>query len=100
GRGQHVDLALYDAQLAWLVNAGTSYLVSGRAPARHGNAHPHIVPYQTFAAADGEIALAVGNDDQFARLCRVAGRDDLARDPRFATNAARVEHRGELVPLL
>ncbi len=100
GRGQHVDLALYDAQLAWLVNAGASYLVSGRVPARHGNAHPHIVPYQTFAAEDGEIALAVGNDDQFARLCRVMGREELARDPRFAENAGRVEHREELVPLL
>lgn len=100
GRGQHIDLALYDAQLAWLINAGASYLVSGRVPARHGNAHPHIVPYQTFVASDGEIALAVGNDDQFARLCRVMGRDELAADPRFAKNAGRVEHRDVLVPLL
>jgi crotonobetainyl-CoA:carnitine CoA-transferase CaiB-like acyl-CoA transferase len=100
GRGQHIDLALYDAQLAWLVNAGASYLLSGWVPGRHGNAHPHVVPYQTFVASDGEIALAVGNDDQFARLCRVMQRDDLVADPRFATNAARVENRAALMPAL
>ncbi len=100
GKGQRIDLALYDAQLAWLVNAAASYLLSGRVPGRFGNGHPHIVPYQTFAAQDGELALAVGNDDQFARLCRAMGREELALDPRFATNAARVEHRALLVPIL
>lgn len=100
GLGQHIDLALFDAQIASLINAGTSYFASGRAPARHGNAHPHIVPYQTFRAADGEIAIAVGNDQQFARLCALMKRAELATDPRFATNAARVRNRDALIPLL
>ncbi len=100
GVGQHIDLALFDAQLAWLINAGTSYLASGRAPSRHGNAHPHIVPYQTFVTADGEIALAVGNDDQFARLCRLMDRQEISADPRFSTNAGRVRTREALIPIL
>jgi crotonobetainyl-CoA:carnitine CoA-transferase CaiB-like acyl-CoA transferase len=100
GRGQHVDLALLDVQVATLANQAESYLVTGRAPGRLGNAHPSIVPYQAFATRDGHVVVAVGNDGQFARLCEVAGRPELARDPRFETNAARVEHRAALVPVL
>ncbi len=100
GRGQHVDLALLDVQVATLANQAESFLASGRAPGRLGNAHPSIVPYQAFATRDGHVALAVGNDGQFARLCDVAGRPELARDPRYATNAARVENRAALVAVL
>lgn len=100
GHGQHIDLSLLDAQVAWLSNAGQYYLTGGSLPPRQGNAHPMIVPYQVFAAADGHFILAVGNDAQFARFCRVIGRDDLAADPRFAANAGRVRHRDTLVPLL
>jgi crotonobetainyl-CoA:carnitine CoA-transferase CaiB-like acyl-CoA transferase len=97
GRGQHVDLALLDVQVATLANQGESYLATGRAPRRLGNAHPSIVPYQAFATKDGHLVLAIGNDGQFARFCEVAGRPELSREARFETNAARVEHRGELV---
>jgi crotonobetainyl-CoA:carnitine CoA-transferase CaiB-like acyl-CoA transferase len=100
GRGQHVDLALLDVQVAALANQAESYLATGVAPGRLGNAHPSIVPYQAFAARDGHLVLAVGNDGQFARLCAVLGRPELASDPRFGTNAARVANRGALVPLL
>lgn len=100
GEGQHIDLALLDVQVASLANQAMNYLVSGRAPERLGNAHPNIVPYQAFAAADGHFILAVGNDDQFRRLCAALGREPWAADPRFATNAARVAHREALVPML
>ncbi len=100
GKGQHIDLALLDTVVSWLANQSMNYLVSGRAPQRQGTAHPNIVPYQVFRTADGSLMLAVGNDTQFARLCSSAGRDELARDPRFATNAERVRHRDRLVPLL
>jgi crotonobetainyl-CoA:carnitine CoA-transferase CaiB-like acyl-CoA transferase len=100
GEGQHLDVALLDTQVSWLVNAGTDYLMSGTSPARHGNAHPHIVPYQLFATSDGHVVLAVGNDAQFARACDALGLASLASDPRYATNAARVAHRAALVPLL
>ncbi|HET7787971.1 MAG TPA: CaiB/BaiF CoA-transferase family protein [Myxococcales bacterium] len=100
GRGQHLDLALLDVQVAMLANQAESFLVTGRPPGRLGNSHPSIVPYRAFATADGHIVLAAGNDGQFARFCEVAGRPDLARDPRYATNAARVSNRGELEPLL
>jgi glutaryl-CoA transferase len=100
GRGQHVDLALLDVQVATLANLAENYLVTGRAPGRLGNAHASIVPYQAFATGDGHVVVAVGNDGQFARLCEVAGRPELSADPRFATNAARVEHRAALVPIL
>jgi crotonobetainyl-CoA:carnitine CoA-transferase CaiB-like acyl-CoA transferase len=100
GKGQHVDLALLDVQVAALANQAANYLVSGVAPRRMGNAHPNIVPYQAFAARDGQLVLAVGNDGQFARLCEVLGVAELAADPRYATNAARVRHREALVPLL
>jgi crotonobetainyl-CoA:carnitine CoA-transferase CaiB-like acyl-CoA transferase len=100
GQGQHIDLALLDAQVAMLANQNMNFLVSGQAPARMGNAHPNIVPYQTFATADGHLILAVGNDTQFRRFCALACRAELADDARFATNPARVAHRAELVPLL
>ncbi len=97
GRGQHVDLSLLDVQVATLANQAQAYLTTGRPPGRLGNAHPSIVPYQAFASADGHLVLAVGNDGQFARLCQVAGRPALTLDPRFATNAKRVEHRAALL---
>lgn len=100
GEGQHVDLALLDVQVATLANQAMNYLATGCAPQRLGNAHPNIVPYQTFATADGHLILAVGNDAQFARCCAVLGCPELAADARYATNRARVAHRGALVPLL
>jgi crotonobetainyl-CoA:carnitine CoA-transferase CaiB-like acyl-CoA transferase len=106
GEGQHVDMALLDTQVAMLANLGANYLVSGKAPGRAGNAHQNIVPYQVFEvapAADGtkdHLILAVGNDGQFAKFCAVAGRPELASDPRYARNQDRVRNRAELVPLL
>ena len=100
GEGQHIDLALLDTQVAWLANQASNYLVGGVVPARQGTAHPNIVPYQVMPAVDGYFMLAVGNDGQFARFCEVIGRPDLATDPRYATNAARVAARAELVPML
>ncbi len=96
GEGQHIDMALLDSQVAWLVNEGVNYLVSGRVPRRLGNEHPNIVPYKAFESADGWVILAVGNDRQFRRWCDFAGAPELAADPRFATNSARVENRGAL----
>ncbi|QWW71297.1 CaiB/BaiF CoA-transferase family protein [Rhizobium sp. WYJ-E13] len=90
GEGQYIDLALYDAQVAWLINAATNHLVSGKIPVRIGNRHPNIAPYQTFATADGEIAIAVGNDQQFVRFCQAIGMPELAGDERFARNRDRV----------
>jgi crotonobetainyl-CoA:carnitine CoA-transferase CaiB-like acyl-CoA transferase len=106
GEGQHVDMALLDTQVAMLANLGANYLVSGKVPGRAGNAHQNIVPYQVFEVApapDGtrdHLILAVGNDSQFAKFCQVAGRPELAADPRFARNQDRVRHRATLVPLL
>jgi crotonobetainyl-CoA:carnitine CoA-transferase CaiB-like acyl-CoA transferase len=100
GEGQHIDLALLDVQIACLANQAMNYLVSGTAPKRMGNAHPNIVPYQDFPTADGDMILAIGNDGQFARFCTVAGRPEWAGDERFASNAARVRNRQELIPLL
>ena len=100
GDGQHIDLALLDVQIACLANQAMNYLVSGMAPKRMGNAHPNIVPYQDFPTADGDMILAIGNDGQFARFCAVAGRPEWASDKRFASNAARVRNRQELIPLL
>jgi formyl-CoA transferase len=100
GTGQHIDLALYDVMLAMLANMNMNCLTSGRAPGRAGNAHQNIVPYQVFAAADGHVIVAVGNDAQFVKFCEVAGRQDLAVDPRFVRNADRVRHRAVLVPML
>jgi crotonobetainyl-CoA:carnitine CoA-transferase CaiB-like acyl-CoA transferase len=110
GIGQHLDMALLDTQVAMLANLGANYLVSGqkegKIPGRSGNAHQNIVPYQVFevaAAADGSkdhIILAVGNDGQYAKFCKVANRPDLCDDPRFIKNADRVRHRAVLVPML
>jgi len=100
GEGQYIDMALLDVQVAMLANMGTNYLTSGRAPRRWGNAHQNIVPYQTFATADGHIIVAVGNDGQYRKFCEVGGRPELAADERFATNPMRVQNRDLLVPLL
>jgi len=100
GVGQHIDLSLLDTQVAWLANQASNYLVGGVVPTRQGTAHPNIVPYQVMPAADGYFMLAVGNDGQFARLCEVIGEPQLAADPRYATNNARVAHRAALVPYL
>ncbi|MBY6018346.1 CoA transferase [Halomonas denitrificans] len=100
GLGQHIDLALLDVTAATLANQATNALVGGLNPGRLGNAHPNIVPYQSFVCADGELVLAVGNDAQFGRLCELLGMAEWATDLRYATNAARVAHRSELVPAL
>lgn len=100
GLGQHIDLALMDAQVAMLVNQGVAYLTDGQIPPRRGNDHPTIVPYGTFPTSDGSFILAIGNDTQFARFAALAGAPGLATDPRFAVNADRVRNREVLVPLL
>jgi len=100
GIGQHLDLALLDTQVAFLANQAMNYLASGEIPGRLGNAHPNIVPYQTFKTRDGDIILACGNDNLFNKFCEVADCRHLARDARFATNRKRVENRATLVPLL
>lgn len=100
GEGQYIDIALFDSQLGWLANVASNYLIGGESPARYGNAHASIVPYQTMPTGDGWLMLAVGNDGQFARLCSCLGHPEWAEDERFATNPARVAHRMTLVPLL
>jgi crotonobetainyl-CoA:carnitine CoA-transferase CaiB-like acyl-CoA transferase len=100
GEGEWVDMSLLDAQVGVLANQALNYFVSGKAPKRLGNAHPNIVPYQVFPAKDGHLIIAVGNDGQYRRLCAVLGRPDLAENPRYATNAARVASRSDLVPVL
>src|SRR4051812_23128889 len=99
GKGQHIDMALLDVQVAMLANVNMNYLVSGKVPSRQGNAHANIVPYQVFEAADGQFVLAIGNDSQFAKFCEAAGRDFHLED-RFRTNAARVRNRDVLIPLV
>ena len=96
GLGQQVDMSLLDSMTGVLANQAMNYLVTGTPPHRLGNAHPNIAPYQTLPVRDGHFILAVGNDGQFARFCAVIGEDELAADPRFATNAARVAHRKDL----
>ena len=100
GLGQYIDVALLDAQVAWLANVAQNYLATGQTPGRYGNAHPSIVPYEPLPTADGHVAVAVGSDDQYRRLCVAAGRPDLWEDERFRTNAGRVVHRAVLIPLL
>ena len=100
GVGRHLDVALFDVALASLVNQAQATLLTGTAPARLGSAHPSIVPYQAFDAADAPLTVACGNDAQFARLAAVVGAPEWAEDARFATNAARVAHREVVVPLL
>nr|WP_315394240.1 CaiB/BaiF CoA-transferase family protein [uncultured Duganella sp.] len=100
GSGQYIDMALLDVQVAMLANMGSNYLNSGKPPKRWGNAHPNIVPYQTFACADGYIIVATGNDGQYQKFVEAGGRGDLAFHERYATNPLRVKHRDELVPQL
>lgn len=100
GGGAHIDMALLDTQVAVLANQAANYLASGVAPKRMGNGHANVVPYQAFATADGQLVIAVGNDGQFRKLCAVLGASELGGDERFATNAARLAHRGALIPLL
>ena len=100
GAGQRIDISLLDLQLAWLANVGSNYLVSGEKPGRYGNAHPNIVPYQTFRARDGYFALAIGNDAQWRQFCEVVGSNAWGDDPHFSTNADRVRNRSHLIPLL
>ena len=97
GTGQYIDMALYDVMLAMLANMNMNYLTSGKAPGRAGNAHPNIVPYQVFAASDGHVVLAVGNDSQFVKFCEVAGTPHLASDLRYRRNADRVRNREVLI---
>lgn len=100
GLGQHIDMALLDVQVACLANQALNYLTTGVAPARLGNAHPNIVPYQDFPTADGDFILTVGNDSQFRKFAEVAGQAQWADDPRFLTNKLRVANRAELIPLI
>lgn len=100
GLGQHCDLALFDSQVSVLANLAMNFLCTGEVPRPLGDAHPTIVPYQSFATADRPLMLAVGNDPQFAGLCRALGEPGWAEDPRFASNPARVRHRELLVPML
>jgi crotonobetainyl-CoA:carnitine CoA-transferase CaiB-like acyl-CoA transferase len=100
GRGCHIDAALLDVQVAMLANQASNYLVGGVTPKRMGNAHVNVVPYQVLPTQDGHIVLAVGNDGQFARFCQLAGHPEVARDQRYATNSARIEHRDQLMPMI
>jgi len=100
GRGQLVDLAMLDSTAAMLTYQAGIYFTTGRTPLRMGNRHPTIAPYETFAAADGEFVLSVGNDEQWRRFCAACGLDELAADERFATNGARVRHYAQLKPIL
>ena len=100
GKGAHIDMALLDTQLAVLANQASNYLISGEDPPRQGNTHPNIVPYQPFEASDRPLVIAIGNDRQFAKLAELAGHPEWTTDPRFATNAARVANRAEIVRLV
>ena len=100
GEGQYIDMALLDTQVAMLANISSNYLCSGVSPHRWGNAHPNVVPYQTFQTSDSWIIVAVGNDGQFRHFVKAGDRELLADDPRFATNPARIEYRDALIPLL
>jgi formyl-CoA transferase/CoA:oxalate CoA-transferase len=101
GQGQFLDVALLDSQVTWLANVAGSYFATGRRPPRLGNVHPTITPYQPFRAKDKHIIVAVGTEKLWQRFCALLGIEDtIMRDPRFATNAKRNEHRDELIPLL
>ena len=100
GLGDTIDIGMLDVQVASLANQAMNYLVSGKVPRRSGNAHPNIQPQDVFACADGDMILVVGNDGQFAKLCKVLGRTEWSTDERFATNAQRVRHLAELSELL
>jgi crotonobetainyl-CoA:carnitine CoA-transferase CaiB-like acyl-CoA transferase len=98
GRGQSIDIAMFDVAVSTLANQALNFLVSGEPPKLMGNAHANVVPYQTFATLDGNIILAIGNDGQFARFAALAGRSEWAGDDRFATNSGRIENRAALIP--
>ncbi len=100
GLGQHIDISLLDTMTGVLANQSMNFLATGTAPKRLGNAHPNIVPYQTFPASDGHFILAAGNDSQFAKTCKTLGLEQLANDPLFASNASRVKNRDQLAKLL
>jgi crotonobetainyl-CoA:carnitine CoA-transferase CaiB-like acyl-CoA transferase len=100
GKGQYIDLALLDTQVAWLTTVGLNYLTSGEVPGRMGNEHHNIVPYNVMPSSDGYFILAVGNDGQFVKFCAFAGEPGLATDPRFATNEARLKNRKALYEIL
>ena len=100
GVGQYIDLALLDSIVAFGANQILNYFTSGKIPGRYGNAHANVVPYEVFATADGHVILAVGNDSQFESFCKVAGRPELAADPRYATMPGRITNRSTLIPLL
>jgi len=100
GKGQYIDVPLYDSQVAWLANQNMNYLVGGTVPGRLGTAHPNLVPYQAFATRDGNLMLAVGNDRQFRECAAILGRPELAGDPRYADNASRIENRSSLIECL
>ena len=100
GKGQHIDVSLFDVGIASLANIAQSYLATGIAPGRIGNAHPQVAPYQDFTASDGEFMTAANNDDQFRRLCEATDNPELSDDPRFSDNAKRVENRTELAKIL
>ena len=100
GKGQYIDVPLYDSQVAWLANQAMNYLVGGTVPGRMGTAHPNLAPYQAFATRDGNLMLAVGNDRQFRVCAAIAGRPELADDPRYADNASRIENRAGLIDAL
>ncbi len=100
GKGQYIDLALLDTQVAWLTTVGLNYLTSGEVPGRMGNEHHNIVPYNVMPCADGYFILAVGNDGQFAKFCQFAGAPELVADPRFATNEVRLKNRAVLYAIL
>ena len=100
GAGQYIDIALLDSIVAFGANQILNYFISGKIPGRYGNAHANVVPYEVFATADGHVILAVGNDSQFASFCKVAGRPELAADPRYTTMPDRITNRAALIPSL
>lgn len=100
GKGQSIDIALFDSQLGWLANVASNFLISGKNPKRYGNAHANIVPYQSFQASDGWFVVAVGNDKQFEAFCKVIGKPEFFTDERFSNNSARVQNREILISLL
>ncbi len=99
-QGQYIDLALLDCQVGWLANQAMNYLIGGQIPVRTGNQHPNLTPYQPFATRDGDIIIAVGNDQQFKMLCQVIGLATIADDPQYLSNANRIENRLTLVDII
>ena len=100
GKGQYIDIGMLDTQVAWLSIQAMNFLIGGENPARLGNGHPNIVPYQVFKTADGHIMVTIGNDSQFERFCEFVGHSELSRDEKFPSNSARVKNRDELIPIL